>query len=436
MLDKLRLYAQSLRPRLSSFRHPSFPLRRLLPPASLSGLLPIPTDAGTPHPPSAVVVLSIIVGLPVALWTYKSLMMIIFQRKIIYMGYLPIGARKERLADMPPAYTAGMDCEEIHLPSADGAAQLSGLVVRPKGQTEPPKAVIVYFQGNAGGPLHRLPVFQTLLSSLYPSHAPSSSRIPCAIVAIAPRSYWTSTRRRPTQRGLLADYTSAVQYALSHFPDARIVLYGHSLGGAIAVCLLSELREGMTSPRDKRADATAPGPEGVDVDTKRIQGLILENPFASIPGMLAALYPQRWVPYRYLTAFVWDRWDALEALRSAVSVQSKEAEREKPALARLAHRMLVLISEHDEMVPPEMGRQIVRAALRGRREDPTAPDVPVPEAKVEGAAAGGGEAKEVARAGTKMVVIRGALHENAWDHRGWAEAMREYVREVVEHERW
>lgn len=36
---------------------------------------------------------SVFVGLPTALWSYKCLMMIAFQRKIIYMGFLPPGAR-------------------------------------------------------------------------------------------------------------------------------------------------------------------------------------------------------------------------------------------------------------------------------------------------------------------------------------------------------
>lgn len=43
--------------------------------------------------------------------------------------------------------------------------------------------------------------------------------------------------------------------------------------------------------------------------------MVLENPLPSIPYMVAALYPQRWLPYHYLGPFVLDRWDAITALR-------------------------------------------------------------------------------------------------------------------------
>lgn len=40
-----------------------------------------------------------------------------------------------------------------------------------------------------------------------------------------------------------------------------------------------------------------------------VTGLILETPFVSVPNMLCALYPEKWLPYRYLSAFLRSTWD-------------------------------------------------------------------------------------------------------------------------------
>ncbi|KZT09202.1 uncharacterized protein LAESUDRAFT_722928 [Laetiporus sulphureus 93-53] len=151
-----------------------------------------------------------------------------------------------------------------------------------------------------------------------------------SVVAAAPRSYWRSSSRTPTERGILTDYTHVLSYTVNRYPDVPIVLYGHSLGGAIAVCLTAQLKAS---------------------DYPTVKGLILENPFASIPGMVRALYPQRWLPYRYLAPLTFDKWDAVAAMRS-VDV------RHDSLLARLSTNMLVLLSEKDEIVPTSMGDDI------------------------------------------------------------------------------
>lgn len=222
-------------------------------------------------------------------------------------------------------------------------------------------------------------MFQRLL------HAPPIPSSPqnthdVAIVAVAPRSYWKSTPRRPTERGLLADYLHTLHYTLEHFPSSRVILYGHSLGGAAAVCLLSQLHE----PTDPTHAA--------DQQYANIKGLVLENPFASIPGMVHALYPQRWLPYRHLAPLAFDKWDAAAAMHTTGP---------DTVLGRLAGTMLVFISENDEIVPLEMGTELYDAA----------------------AASGAG-------ATPHMVVVKGALHEDAWDKRQWLPEMKRYIESV------
>jgi pimeloyl-ACP methyl ester carboxylesterase len=231
--------------------------------------------------------------------------------------------------------------------------------------------------GNAGNPLHRIPVFTTLLNAI-----PS-----LAIFAPAPRSYWTSSgAARPTQAGLITDYTAALAFAASRFPTSRLTIYGHSLGASIALCLLV--------PQTDVAKAAAV-----------VHGLVLENAFTSVPDMLRVLYPQRLLPYRYLGPFVCDRWDA----RAAAASHTFPCD--------LAQRAMVLVSERDEVVPPAMGKEIFGAlqASGGNQEG------------WEGV--GGGSVRMQEPLG-RLVVVEGALHEDAWRYREWTWAMKRYLEDI------
>lgn len=228
-------------------------------------------------------------------------------------------------------------------------------------------------------------MFQQLLHApLVPSSPQNTHDV--AIVAVAPRSYWKSTHRKPTERGLLADYLHVLHYTLDRFPSSRLVFYGHSLGGAAAVCLLSQLQE--------PADPTQPSEQRY----ANIKGLILENPFASIPGMVRALYPQRWLPYRHLALLAVDKWDAAAAMRA---LSSPGPSCRNKTLKRLAGNMLMLLSENDEIVPPAMGIELYDAA-----------------------------AASSAGAKPRMVVVKDALHENAWNKRQWLPEMKRYIEDV------
>ncbi|KAI9509482.1 Alpha/Beta hydrolase protein [Russula earlei] len=323
--------------------------------------------------PSGWLVLSAFVGLPIALWAYKCLMLIIFQRKMIYMGYAPPGSRTESLRDVYPKYTPrGIHIEELTIPSSQpNTVRLSTLLLRR--DVTSPEHVVVYCQGNAGNPLHRIPVFATLLDAV-----PS-----LAILAPAPRSYWTSSAATPTQAGLTADYAAALAFASSFFPTSRLTIYGHSLGASIALCLLSSHQCLQNS-------------------TATVHGLVLENAFTSVPEMLRALYPQRWLPYRYLGPFVRDRWDARAAAASQIFP------------CGLARRAMVLVSERDEIVPPAMSREIFNALqASGDTEE-------------SGSVVTGRMRKPMGR----FVVVTGALHEDAWQCLDWSRAIIKYLEDL------
>lgn len=47
----------------------------------------------------------------------------------------------------------------------------------------------------------------------------------------------------------------------------------------------------------------------------QVDGVLLETPFTSVRDMLRELYPQKWLPYRYLGGFLWNHWNSIEGLR-------------------------------------------------------------------------------------------------------------------------
>ncbi|PFH49487.1 hypothetical protein AMATHDRAFT_63052 [Amanita thiersii Skay4041] len=281
-----------------------------------------------------------------------------------------------------------------------------------------PDMVFVYLQGNAGNPLHRIPVFRTLITSLPRSKV---DQLPRYAISAAPRSYWRSTRRSPTQQGITIDYLYTLRYTLRRFPHSHIVLYGHSLGAAAAICLLSLLRTSPCLSQEKSTFSmssfhrtTFPIELTHDSQFSRIRGLILENPFSSIPGMVRAMYPQRWLPYHYLGPLAWDKWDAATALRSCTSPSHRDT-----VLARLAPQSLVLQSEFDEIVPWSMGHEVYTLAHAIRHHQ--APNLQ------------GLTGKENSKGNHEMghfVMIPGALHDNAWTKAEWIKEVGGYLERI------
>ncbi|KAK9767893.1 hypothetical protein K7432_001917 [Basidiobolus ranarum] len=249
-------------------------------------------------------VISIALGIPLGMYTYKSVMMVLFQNKIIYMPYLPPGARHE--TEIPKASTNYYFRKE-KLQTIDNCT-LEGISIANKEEEErKPNQVLVYFHGNAGNVSHRFPVFNTILRAL-----PDTT-----IVSFNYRGYGGSTGS-PSEQGLQQDSVCILSYVQKKFPNSRVILYGHSLGGAVAAYLTHQVETNPT-------------------EVNHVVGLILENTFTSITGMVYHLYPA-WLPYRYLTKwFLWNRWDT-------------------DTLMKQIHRtpVLILTSERDAIVPTEM----------------------------------------------------------------------------------
>lgn len=164
---------------------------------------------------------------------------------------------------------------------------------------------------------------------------------------------------------------------------------GHSLGASIATVLLDK------------------PPPGV-----RCDGLAFENGFASIPEMVRALYPSRWLPYHYLGKFAFDTWDA-RAVFEKEEGRGRLVERDVSGDTGSPVRdvpILFVGSDDDELVPHQMMRSLYAAALKSR-----------------GAREGEDEGK-----GIRFVAVKGGLHDFGWKKEVWGKSVVQFVRDVVE----
>ncbi len=228
--------------------------------------------------------------------------------------------------------------------------------------------------GNVGSPIQRLPLFRKLLLS-----QPKSSKLDVTIIAIPPRSFGRSTYGTPTQDGILQDYRAVAEHvtAISKDRPHKIIFMGHSLGASIATVLLGSSR-----------------PEG----GIRCDGLVFENGFSSIPDMVRALYPHRALPYHYLGPLVLDRWDAKTAL--------KQSGREDSLFATVP--ILFVSSSNDELVPPEMMRELYETAVEARSSGS--------QGQIEGDFSDG----EVENTYIQWLVVPDGLHDFAWQKSIWS----------------
>ncbi|KAI5810574.1 alpha/beta superfamily hydrolase [Pyronema omphalodes] len=277
----------------------------------------------------------VFVGLTLTLWSYKCLMMVLFQSRIIYMPSIPPGARREKISDYA-AYCRGIQWSEGSLTTSDGktlatASATVGGNSKPTVNENQKEVVIVYFQGNASSTPPRLPELSSVLSRL------SSSPVKITLLIPSYRGYWNSTGS-PSQRGIEKDLVTIFSHLNTAYPTADIILWGQSIGCGISVHGLSE----------------AP----VELQ-KRVKGVLLETPFVSIGEMLVAVYPQKWLPYRYLGGFLWNTWELLVAMEKAIRKGWRG-------------RVLVMQAGADELVPEDQAGRIVevvrKMGLRGELE--------------------------------------------------------------------
>jgi pimeloyl-ACP methyl ester carboxylesterase len=331
-------------------------------------------------------------------------MLVIFQRRLVYLPYFPPGSRTQELPRSTGTHDhpllVGLALHKIRFPSTRESPTLDGLLVLPKKPLASPTSsldgLVFYLQGtphsfsvssivwfklifmgdmnsqhigvgNAGNTLARLPVFRELLVPPGTGGGGQGGWLKLGVFALSPRGYWSSegplpfpftALTRPAyrlhQRGVVADYARVLEELAGHttgpLASVPIWVHGHSLGGAVAAQLLSHI--------------FFSNHPGTAATRSRLAGLILENPLPSVPHMVKLLYPSRYVPYHYLSPFVRDTWDT------------------RSALASFAGRLPIMFiqSEHDELVPHSVTQELYRHYLNAcsPRQPHSSPFVTIP----------------------------------------------------------
>jgi fermentation-respiration switch protein FrsA (DUF1100 family) len=217
-------------------------------------------------------------------------LMYVFQRSLMYF---PDTTRTL------PAQAGLPQATEVTLTSADGE-RLIAWHVPPRGD----KPVVLYFQGNAGASNLRAERFTWLTAD------------GTGLVALSYRGYGGSTGT-PTEDGLIRDATAAYDFAAAHYPGKRIVLFGESLGTAVAIALAAE---------------------------RRVAGVILDAPFTSAADVGASAYP-----------FAPVRWFMKDTFRSDLRI------------VRVSAPVLVLHGERDSIIPISFGERLFALAREPKR---------------------------------------------------------------------
>lgn len=200
------------------------------------------------------------------------------------MMYFPDTART------PPAAAGLPTAEEVVLDTADGERVIAWHVP-PRGD----KPVVVYFHGNGASLAVRGARFNTL------------TRDGTGLLALSYRGFGGSSGH-PSEAGLLRDAAAGYQFAAARYKPERIVLWGESLGTAVAIAVAAE---------------------------RPVARIILESPFTSAADIAASTY--FFVPVRLLM---------------------KDQFHSDERIGRVTAPILVMHGDRDDVVPIRFGERL------------------------------------------------------------------------------
>ena len=220
----------------------------------------------------------------------------------IVIFILALRVFENHLIFFPPRYPLGFprslssDIEEVWLTTRDGVKINAFYYPNPAA-----KRVLLCFHGNAENIGYGIESMQALGTS------------GANLLAVDYRGYGKS-EGKPDEQGVYRDADAAYDYLVNqrHFRAEDIIIYGHSLGGAVAVNLASRRRCG---------------------------GLILQSSFTSARAMARRMFHIPLIEY-----VVKSRFDSLDKIRDVRAP------------------ILIVHGTRDEVVPFAMGEQLYRAA--------------------------------------------------------------------------
>ena len=192
----------------------------------------------------------------------------------------------------------GLEFEDLFFTARDGVRLNGWFIPHPES-----RSTLVWFHGNAGNISHRVENIKML-----------HDKVQVNIFIFDYRGYGRS-EGRPSEEGTYLDGEAALELVRKKIavqPGQRLVLFGRSLGAAVATAMASRFES---------------------------QALILESPFISVPEMARVLFP-----YLPIGAFLKTRYDVRETIK------------------KIKVPLLVLHGDRDEIVPFEHGKAVFAAA--------------------------------------------------------------------------
>lgn len=224
------------------------------------------------------------------LWVALGLLAYLLQERLLYLPNLPGRGLVATPQDL------GLRFEDVRLPTSDGVV-IHAWFVPAAGA----RYAVIFFHGNAGNISHRLDWLRIL------------NGLGLEVLLVEYRGYGAS-EGRPSEEGMHRDALAAWNYlhAERALPACRIVLFGESLGGAVAARLATSVPAA---------------------------GLILFSAFSSVADIAA--YHYRFLPVRRLLRLNY-------ATRDYV--------------ARATQAVLIMHSRDDEIVPFAQSQQILHGA--------------------------------------------------------------------------
>lgn len=246
-----------------------------------------------------------LIAIAALIYVLLCLYLYLMQSKIIF--YPNMGGRELRSSPSD----IGLEYETVSLITSD-QVRLHGWFVK----SNINRGTVLFFHGNAGNISHRLESLRIF------NHLGLSTLI------IDYRGYGQS-EGKISEQGIYLDARAAWKYLTENqgINPQRIIVFGRSLGGAVAANLAAKYRPA---------------------------GLILESVFTSVPDMAASMYPV--FPVRPLCRFQFNARQSLQGVTAPV---------------------LIVHSPDDEIIPYANGRKLFASAnepktfleLRGGHND-------------------------------------------------------------------
>jgi pimeloyl-ACP methyl ester carboxylesterase len=244
------------------------------------------------------------------------LLVYIFQERLIYMPNFPPGSRT---TVWTPARFGMPTYTKVALSSPDSTHTTAFYIPFQHAKSASAKRVFVVFcHANAGNVGHRLPIVRWCREVLW-----ERCGVDAAFLMPSYRGYGES-EGRPDEAGIRLDVQAGLDWLIENHlqkehSSVPIFCYGQSIGGAVAIDLVS---------RNK----------------SRFRGLIVENTFTSLPDLIPHVLPL----FKHLTFLCRQRWPS------------------KDRIAQIDDRVRVLIvsGEVDQLIPPSHSQRLYELAKK------------------------------------------------------------------------